>query len=188
MACCYGCHIGMNGGSIVLSHNGLLSWLPHWNEWWLHCSVTQWPVAMVVSLEWMVVPLYCQTMAYCYDCDIGMNDGSIVVSHNDLLLWLPHCNEWWLLCDVTQWPVVMVAHKWVCVFSEMTSITQNDIISTLQSLNMVKYWKGQHVICVTPKLVEQHINSSQYRRPPISIHTSCLRWSPPRKSAKQAKK
>ena len=35
--------------------------------------------------------------------------------------------------------------------SHMTSITQNDIISTLQSLSLVKYWKGQHVICVTPK-------------------------------------
>ena len=34
----------------------------------------------------------------------------------------------------------------------MTSITQNDIITTLQSLNLVKYWKGQHVICVTPKV------------------------------------
>ena len=36
--------------------------------------------------------------------------------------------------------------------SAMTSITQNDIITTLQSLNLVKYWKGQHVICVTPKV------------------------------------
>lgn len=52
--------------------------------------------------------------------------------------------------------------------SQMTSITQNDIISTLQSLNMVKYWKGQHVICVTPKLVEEHLKSAQYKRPPIT--------------------
>ena len=22
---------------------------------------------------------------------------------------------------------------------------------------MVKYWKGQHVICVTPKLIEEHL-------------------------------
>lgn len=50
----------------------------------------------------------------------------------------------------------------------MTSITQNDIISTLQSLNMVKYWKGQHVICVTPKLVEEHLKSAQYKKPPIT--------------------
>ncbi|KAG7267946.1 hypothetical protein CRUP_017012 [Coryphaenoides rupestris] len=53
--------------------------------------------------------------------------------------------------------------------SQMTSITQSDIISTLQSLNMVKYWKGQHVICVTPKLVEEHLKSAQYKKPPITV-------------------
>lgn len=56
----------------------------------------------------------------------------------------------------------------VCTHSQMTSITQSDIISTLQSLNMVKYWKGQHVICVTPKLVEEHLKSAQYKKPPIT--------------------
>lgn len=54
------------------------------------------------------------------------------------------------------------------LLSQMTSITQSDIISTLQSLNMVKYWKGQHVICVTPKLVEEHLKSAQYKKPPIT--------------------
>ena len=72
--------------------------------------------------------------------------------------------------------------------SEMTSITQNDIISTLQSLNMVKYWKGQHVICVTPKLVEEHLKSSQYKRPVLTVDTSCLRWEPPKKTLKLTKK
>lgn len=72
--------------------------------------------------------------------------------------------------------------------SEMTSITQNDIISTLQSLNMIKYWKGQHVICVTPKLVEEHIKSAQYKRPVLTVDSSCLRWEPPRKSQKLLKK
>ncbi|XP_078061507.1 histone acetyltransferase KAT8 isoform X2 [Mustelus asterias] len=63
--------------------------------------------------------------------------------------------------------------------SQMTSITQNDIISTLQSLNMVKYWKGQHVICVTPKLVEEHLKSAQYKKPPIT-DSICLKWTPPK--------
>ncbi|XP_078319553.1 histone acetyltransferase KAT8-like [Crassostrea virginica] len=72
--------------------------------------------------------------------------------------------------------------------SEMTSITQNDIISTLQSLNMIKYWKGQHVICVTPKLVEEHIKSAQYKRPVLTVDSSCLRWEPPRKTQKLLKK
>ena len=64
----------------------------------------------------------------------------------------------------------------------MTSITQTDIISTLQSMNMVKYWKGQHVICVTPKLVEEHIKSSQFKRPRLVVDISALRWVPPRKA------
>eukprot|EP00106_Octopus_bimaculoides_P008409 XP_014775851.1 PREDICTED: histone acetyltransferase KAT8-like [Octopus bimaculoides] len=72
--------------------------------------------------------------------------------------------------------------------SQMTSITQNDIISTLQSLNMVKYWKGQHVICVTPKLVEEHLKSAQYRKPVLMVDPSCLRWEPPRKMPKTTKK
>ena len=66
----------------------------------------------------------------------------------------------------------------------MTSITQHDIISTLQTLNMVKYWKGQHVICVTPKLVDEHIRSVQYKRPAIMVDNELLRWSPPKKMAK----
>ena len=68
--------------------------------------------------------------------------------------------------------------------STQTSITQEDIISTLQTLNMVKYWKGQHVIIVTPKLVEEHLNSAQYKRPPITVERASLRWSPPYKKQK----
>jgi hypothetical protein len=79
-----------------------------------------------------------------------------------------------------------------CVFllfcSQMTSISQNDIISTLQSLNMVKYWKGQHVICVTPKLVEEHLKSAQYKRPVLTVDTACLRWEGPKKGTKLNKK
>ena len=69
----------------------------------------------------------------------------------------------------------------------MTSITQEDIINTLQSLNMVKYWKGQHVICVTPKLVEEHVKSSQYRKPILNVDTGCLKWAPPGRKIKKVK-
>jgi len=70
----------------------------------------------------------------------------------------------------------------------MTGFTQEDIIGTLQALNMVKYWKGQHVICVTPKLVEEHMKSAQYRKPLISVDPCYLRWSPPHKRPKTNKK
>lgn len=60
----------------------------------------------------------------------------------------------------------------------MTSITQTDIISTLQSMNMVKYWKGQHVICVTPKNVEQLVTSEQYKRPRFILDSNAIKWTP----------
>jgi len=72
--------------------------------------------------------------------------------------------------------------------SHMTSITQNDIISTLQSLNLVKYWKGQHVICVTPKLVEEHLKSAEYKKPRLTVDISSLRWNPPKKDKNKTKK
>ncbi|KAG1675065.1 Histone acetyltransferase KAT8 [Nymphon striatum] len=72
--------------------------------------------------------------------------------------------------------------------SQMTSITQGDIINTLQSMNMVKYWKGQHVVCVTPKLVEEHLKSAQYKRPRLIVDNSCLRWPLPKKNYKFGKK
>lgn len=65
--------------------------------------------------------------------------------------------------------------------SQMTSITQNDIINTLQALNMVKYWKGQHVVCVTPKLVDEHLRSTQFKRPRLLVDSTCLKWTAPKK-------
>jgi len=71
--------------------------------------------------------------------------------------------------------------------SGMTSITQGDIISTLQSLNLVKYWKGQHVICVTPKLIEEHLKSSEYKKPRLTVDITALKWTPPKKINKAKK-
>ncbi|CAL8079502.1 unnamed protein product [Orchesella dallaii] len=66
--------------------------------------------------------------------------------------------------------------------SIMTSISQSDVLSTLQALNMVKYWKGQHDICVTSKIVQDYIHKIQLKRPRLTVDPSCLRWTPPKKS------
>ncbi|KFM61001.1 Histone acetyltransferase KAT8, partial [Stegodyphus mimosarum] len=67
--------------------------------------------------------------------------------------------------------------------SKMTSITQCDIISTLQSLNMIKYWRGRHVICVTAKMVEEMLQCFNCRRPKITVDVSLLKWTPPKKQS-----
>jgi len=61
--------------------------------------------------------------------------------------------------------------------SQMTSIAPDDIISTLQAIDLIKYWKGQHVICITPKLVNDHMQSR--RVPLLQVDDNCLRWVPP---------
>ena len=72
-------------------------------------------------------------------------------------------------------------------YSEMSCIAEEDIINTLQSLNMVKYW-DQHVICITPKAVEEHLRSAQYRQPILMVDTEHLRWSSSYKKAKLNRK
>lgn len=66
--------------------------------------------------------------------------------------------------------------------SQISGITPDDIVYTLQTMKMVKYWKGQHVICVTPKTVAEHLQLPQFRRPKLMVDPSYLRWSPPRRN------
>ncbi|XP_022663547.1 histone acetyltransferase KAT8-like isoform X1 [Varroa jacobsoni] len=82
----------------------------------------------------------------------------------------------WVLLEIMRESTVRLSIK---DLSQLTSITHTDIVSTLQSLNMVKYWKGQHVICVTPKLVEEHLRSAEYKRPRLTVDATMLKWSPP---------
>jgi len=58
----------------------------------------------------------------------------------------------------------------------MTSIKTEDIINTLQSLGLIKYWKGQHIISVTPKVVQGHLkNLGKKSR---KVEPSKLHWVP----------
>ena len=50
-----------------------------------------------------------------------------------------------------------------------------DIVSALQSLNMIKYWKGQHIISSSPKIVEEHLRSFQKQS---AVAGSQLRFDP----------
>ncbi|CAM6102530.1 unnamed protein product [Calypogeia fissa] len=61
--------------------------------------------------------------------------------------------------------------------SSMTAIRTDDIISTLQSLNLIKYWKGQHIISVSSKVVEEHLKNVGIM-PMWSIDPSKLHWTP----------
>jgi len=58
-----------------------------------------------------------------------------------------------------------------------TAIQTEDIIATLQSLNLIKFWKGQHVISVSPKIVEEHLRKNARRS--LRCDPALLTWRPP---------
>lgn len=92
----------------------------------------------------------------------------------------------WLLLDYLQASKGPFSIK---DLSEETSIAQTDIVSTLQSMNLVKYWKGQYIICVAQTMVEELMKSRHYKRPSLLLEPSYIEWQPPlRKTSKSFRK
>jgi len=60
--------------------------------------------------------------------------------------------------------------------SDRTMIKNDDIISTLQHLNLIQYLKGQHVICAAPHVVESHLKKCG--SPGLEVDPSKIVWTP----------
>eukprot|EP00271_Cylindrocystis_brebissonii_P022868 TRINITY_DN898_c1_g2_i2.p1 TRINITY_DN898_c1_g2~~TRINITY_DN898_c1_g2_i2.p1 ORF type:complete len:588 (-),score=194.64 TRINITY_DN898_c1_g2_i2:231-1994(-) len=61
--------------------------------------------------------------------------------------------------------------------SNLSAIRQEDIVTTLQSLNLIKYWKGQHIISVSPKIIDEHLKTLS-SQPVWVIQSANLHWTP----------
>lgn len=71
--------------------------------------------------------------------------------------------------------------------SQETAINANDIVSTLQALGMLKYWKGKHLVLKRQDLIDEFIEKkskqpTDHRR----IDPACLKWTPHAKRTTQA--
>ncbi len=61
--------------------------------------------------------------------------------------------------------------------SAATGFKTEDIVSTLQSLGLIRYHRGAYVIYVTPKIIEEHMKNNS--RPIVKIDEDALHWTPP---------
>ncbi|XP_077283777.1 histone acetyltransferase Tip60 isoform X3 [Arctopsyche grandis] len=59
---------------------------------------------------------------------------------------------------------------------EMTSIKKEDVISTLQNLNLINYYKGQYIIAVNQETIIAHKKAMEKRT--VRIDPKCLHWTP----------
>jgi len=62
--------------------------------------------------------------------------------------------------------------------SETTSFTTDDIMQTLQTLDMIKYYKGGFIICLSDTHIAQYEKSCKKKS--VKIDPSCIDWTPPR--------
>lgn len=59
---------------------------------------------------------------------------------------------------------------------EKTSIRKEDVVSTLQNMNLIQYYKGQYIICLTREVLDRHAKSMVKRK--IRIDPKCIKWIP----------
>jgi histone acetyltransferase MYST1 len=63
--------------------------------------------------------------------------------------------------------------------SAATGFREADVASALTSLNLLKYWKGQHIVSATPKIVEDHLKSFGGPDALFAVNPEWVRWEPP---------
>lgn len=61
--------------------------------------------------------------------------------------------------------------------STMTAMTTTDILHTLQTMNMLRYYKGQHIICLTDQVMQNYDRLKKKKR--HKLDSSKLQWKPP---------
>ena len=59
---------------------------------------------------------------------------------------------------------------------ERTSIKKDDVISTLQKLNLINYYKGQYILTLNKELVGKHMKEMNKRK--LRIDPKALHWTP----------
>ncbi|XP_077985031.1 histone acetyltransferase KAT7-like [Glandiceps talaboti] len=63
--------------------------------------------------------------------------------------------------------------------SQETGVNPYDIVSTLQALQMLKYWKGKHLVLKRQDIINEHIDKQTKKKQNHRIDPDCLKWTPP---------
>ncbi|CAL8467121.1 g6657 [Coccomyxa elongata] len=61
--------------------------------------------------------------------------------------------------------------------SDRTAIRTDDIVRALEVLSLIKYWKGDHIISVTTRVIEDHLRTLDKKKV-MGIDVSRLHWTP----------
>ncbi|KAG8189627.1 hypothetical protein JTE90_009558 [Oedothorax gibbosus] len=62
--------------------------------------------------------------------------------------------------------------------SQETTILSYDIVSTLQALGLLKYWKGKHIVLKKPEMMDNYNPNVKNQKPDKIIDKEFLKWCP----------
>ena len=66
--------------------------------------------------------------------------------------------------------------------SEETAIRTDDVVKTMDFLHLIRYWKGDHILCVGPKVIQEHLENLAHQKT-IFIDTFRLAFPAPTQAA-----
>lgn len=95
---------------------------------------------------------------------------------------MEHTREKKYCSKVNFYPILQILiNSHLLGISNETGINPTDIVSTLQLMGLLKYWKGEHMIMVTPETKKMFaIESKRRKRLYVNrmIDPKCLSWTP----------
>ena len=74
--------------------------------------------------------------------------------------------------------IVNILIFWFTDLSIELGVTSADLISTLQFLGMLKYWKGKHIVLKKQDVLEEYTERLRKKGETRQIDPSMLRWRP----------
>ncbi|XP_076367118.1 histone acetyltransferase KAT7-like isoform X3 [Tachypleus tridentatus] len=91
-----------------------------------------------------------------------------------------------LICYRSYWKCVLLEYMFhydgkeisIKDISQDTAINAYDIVSTLQALGMLKYWKGRHLVLKKQDLLDEYVTQNKKKHGNKGIDPNCLRWHP----------
>lgn len=84
----------------------------------------------------------------------------------------------WQICKLLRGDVHNHALS-VMDITAATSIKQEDVLSTLQHLGLIRYINGSHIIAAVPEIVEKEYQRLNSKPGPV-VDPARIHWAPPR--------
>lgn len=85
---------------------------------------------------------------------------------------------WWVLLKVLDEQHLQRSHISVAQLSRLSKIHIDDIIGIFHTLQLIKYWKGDHVVRVNKKIVKQIKQLNIYHPPKLILDPSSVKCTP----------